>query len=155
MKKLLPQANDLDKVIDTFMYIYLHPSCTKQNLADYCGFTLRQVDYYTNACKYLDLINDDWSCTPLAVDIFTNNLAEVSERVYAKIISDELMGQIFAYIYVLPNEDPTTYAMELTKLFYPGYSESVYERRSDIIVKWCRRIINKMNTKYYKYGKSE
>jgi len=148
MGKILIQANNLDTVIDTFMYIYMHPGCTKQELADYCGFTLRQADYYTNACKYLNLINDDWSKTPLAVDIFTNNPAEISERVYARIISDELMGQIFARIYVLPDEDPSMFAMELTKEYYPGYSDSVYERRSDNIVKWCRRIIEKMNTKY-------
>jgi len=58
------------------------------------------------------------------------------------------MGQIFARIYVLPNEDPSAFALELTKEYYPGYSEAVYERRSDNIVKWCRRIIEKMNTKY-------
>ena len=148
MGKILIQANNLDMVIDTFMYIYMHPECSKQELADYCGFTLRQADYYTNACKYLDLINDDWSKTSLAIDIFTNNPAEISERVYARIISDELMGQIFARIYVLPNEDPSTFALELTKEYYPGYSDAVYERRSDNIVKWCRRIIEKMNTKY-------
>ena len=148
MGKILIQANNLDMVIDTFMYIYMHPECNKQELADYCGFTLRQADYYTNACKYLDLINDDWSKTSLAIDIFTNNPAEISERVYARIISDELMGQIFARIYVLPNEDPSTFALELTKDYYPGYSDAVYERRSDNIVKWCRRIIEKMNTKY-------
>lgn len=148
MGKVLIQANNLDLVIDSFMYIYMHPGCSKQELADYCGFTLRQVDYYTNACKYLDLINDDWSKTPLAVDIFKNNPAEISERVYERIISDELIGQIFARIYVLPNEDPSTFALELTKEYYPGYSDAVYERRSDNIVKWCRRIIEKMNTKY-------
>ena len=148
MGKILIQANNLDMVIDTFMYIYMHPECNKQELADYCGFTLRQADYYTNACKYLDLINDDWSKTSLAIDIFTNNPAEISERVYERIISDELMGQIFARIYVLPNEDPSTFALELTKEYYPGYSDAVYERRSDNIVKWCRRIIEKMNTKY-------
>lgn len=148
MGKILIQANNLDTVIDTFMYIYMHPGCTKQELADYCGFTLRQADYYTNACKYLDLINDDWSRTSLAIDIFTNNPAEISERVYARIISDELMGQIFARIYVLPNEDPSMFAIELVKEYYPGYSDTVYERRSDNIVKWCRRIIEKMNTKY-------
>ena len=148
MGKVLIQANNLDTVIDTFMYIYMHPCCTKQELADYCGFSLRQADYYTNACKYLELINDDWSKTPLAIDIFTNNSAEISERVYARIISDELMGQIFARIYVLPNEDPSAFAMELTREYYPGYSDAVYERRSDNIVKWCRRIIEKMNAKY-------
>ena len=40
MGKILIQANNLDMVIDTFMYIYMHPECNKQELADYCGFTL-------------------------------------------------------------------------------------------------------------------
>ena len=148
MGKILIQANNLDTVIDTFMYIYQHPECTKQQLADYCGFTLRQVDYYTNACKYLDLINDDWSKTPLAIDIFENNPAEVTERVYERIIGDEMIGQIFARVYVLPNEEASEFAMELTKEYFPGYSEAVYERRSDNIVKWCKRIIERMNAKY-------
>ena len=148
MKKLLIQANNLDTVIDTFTYIYMHPNCSKKDVADYCGFTLRQVDYYSNACKYLDLINDDWSKTPLAIDIFTNNPAEVTERVYARIISDELMGQIFSRIYVLPNEDHKTFAIELTKDYFPGYSDAVYERRADNIVKWCKKIIKSINSKY-------
>jgi hypothetical protein len=37
----------------------MHPECTHQDVADYCGFTLRQVQYYANACKYLDLINEE------------------------------------------------------------------------------------------------
>ena len=145
MKKLLIQANNLDMVIDTFMYIYRHPNCDKHELADYCGITLRQVDYYTNACKYLDLIDENMAMTPLAIDIFTNNSAEVTERVYERIITDELMGQIFAHIYMFPNEDHSDFALELVKLYYPGYSEAVYERRSDNIVKWCKKIISYNN----------
>ena len=145
MKKILIQANNLDMVIDTFMYIYSHPNCNKQELADYCGITLRQVDYYTNACKYLDLIDDDWAMTPLAKDIFAKNPAEVTERVYERIITDELMGQIFARIYMFQNEDHSEFALELVKQYYPGYSDTVYERRSDNIIKWCKKIIKYNN----------
>ncbi len=148
MGKILIQANNLDMVIDVFMYIYQHQGCGKQAIADYCGFTLRQVDYYTNACKYLDLINEDWTPTSLAKDIFENNPAEVTERVYARIISDEVMGQVFARMYVLPDEDPSAFALDLAREYFPGYSDAVYERRSDNIVKWCRRIIENMNLKY-------
>ena len=148
MKKLLIQANNLDMVIDAFMYISMHPNCKKQELADYCGFTLRQADYYTNACKYLDLIDDNWKLTPLSKDIFLNNPAEVRERVYERIIADGLMGAVFARMYVLPNENHSEYALELVKEYYPGYSDAVYIRRSDNIIKWCKRIINEINTKY-------
>lgn len=147
MKKLLIQANNLDTVVDTFMYIYQHPSCTKEDIADYCGFSLRQVDYYTNACKYLGLINDDWSKTPISIDIFTKNPAEVTERVYECVISDEIIGQIFAKLYTLPNEDHALFAKELMKDTYPGYSDAVYERRSDNMIKWCKKIITYFSNK--------
>ena len=141
MGKILIQANNLDTVIDTFMYIYQHPECTKQQLADYCGFTLRQVDYYTNACKYLDLINDDWSKTPLAIDIFENNPAEVTERVYERIIGDEMIGKIYRRMEEAPDENIAEYAKEVVMDYFPGLSEAVYKRRSDNMVKWCKKII--------------
>lgn len=147
MKRLLIQANNLDTVIDVFMYTYKHPGCSKQDIADFCGFSLRQVEYYANACKYLDLMNEDLSPTDLANEIFINNPAEVRERVYAQIISDELMGKIFARMYVLPKENHNQFAINLTKHFFPGYSEAVYERRSDNMVKWCQKIIMYMNKK--------
>ena len=141
MGKILIQANNLDTVIDTFMYIYQHPGCTKQQLADYCGFTLRQVDYYTNACKYLGLINEDWSKTPLAIDIFQNNPAEVTERVYARIIGDEMIGKIYRRMEEAPDENIAEYAKEVVMDYFPGLSEAVYKRRSDNMVKWCKKII--------------
>ena len=129
-------------VIDVFMYIYQHPTCTKQELADYCGFTLRQADYYTNACKYLDLINDDWSATELAKDIFENNPAEVTERVYKRITEDEMIGQIYQRMIDYPDSNISEFAKDIVMDYYPGFSDAVYDRRSDNMVKWCKKIIN-------------
>ena len=141
MNKLLPQANNLDTVVDVFRYIYLHPGCSKENIADFCGFTLRQVEYYTNACEYLGLINATWEPTIIGKDIFERNLSEVTERVYAQIILDPVMGQIFAMQYTLPEEDHSEFARQVVMDAFPGYSDAVYERRSDIIIKWCKKII--------------
>ena len=145
MGKILIQANNLDMVIDVFMYIYQHQDCGKQDIAKYCGFSLRQVDYYTNACKYLDLINEDWTPTSLADDIFKNNPAEVTERIYKKITEDELIGQIHKRMVDFPEENITVFAKELVMEYYPGLSNAVYERRSDNLVKWCRKIISYNN----------
>lgn len=147
MKKILIQANKLDTVIDTFVYIYIHPECTKEELADYCGFSLRQADYYTNACKYLDLLDESLKPTPLAKDIFNNHPAQVTDRVYERIIGDELMGKIFARMIMLPNDDIKDYSEGLVKEAFPGYSNTVYERRSDNIVKWCSKIITYIKNK--------
>lgn len=147
MKKILIQANNLDTVVDVFMYIYMHPGCSQQDIADYIGFSLRQVAYYVGACKYLDLINDDWSKTSLAIDIFTNHPAEVRDRVYARIISDDVMGQIFARMILFPEDSHNEYAEDVVKDYFPGYSDAVYARRADNIVKWCRKIISYIKLK--------
>lgn len=147
MAKLLIQANNLDTVIDVFMYIYLHPNCKKQDIADYCGFSIRQVDYYTNACKYLDLINSDWSPTKLAIDIFENTPAEITDRVYHRIITDEVVGQIYERVIANPEEYPKDFAKELVMEYFPGYSDAVYDRRSDNMIKWCKKISKYLNNK--------
>ncbi len=145
MGKLLIQANNLDMVIDVFMYIYHHQGCNKKDIADYCGFTLRQVDYYTNACKYLDLLNNDWTPTLLAKDIFEKNPAEVTERVYKRIVEDELIGQIYRRMIESPEENISEFAKELVMEYYPGLSKAVYDRRSDNMIKWCKKIISYNN----------
>ena len=142
MKKILVQANNLDTVIDVFMYIYLHQGCKKQDIADYCGFSLRQVDYYVGACKYLDLLNSDWTPTDLAIQMFETRPAEITECVYERIINDELMGRIYKKFVDSPSENHSEFAKKLVTDYYPGLSEAVYIRRSDIIVKWCKKIIN-------------
>lgn len=147
MAKILIQANNLDTVVDVFMYIYLHPNCKKQDIANYCGFSLRQVDYYTNACKYLDLINKDWTPTELANDIFKNNPAEITDRIYQRIIDDNLIGEVYSWMLKNPETDYSDRVRELVCENYPGYSEAVYKRRSDNIIKWCIKIFNYMNNK--------
>lgn len=147
MKKLLIQANNLDTVIDVFMYIFLHQGCKNTEIANFCGFSLRQVDYYTNACKYLDLINNDWTPTELAKDIFNNNPAEVTERVYQRIIEDEIIGEIYKEIETNPENYPRDYARELVMKHFPGYSDAVYNRRSDNMIKWCVKIYKYLNNK--------
>lgn len=124
------------------MYIYYHPKCTHKELAEYCGFTSRQVAYYTNACKYLDLLNEDWTLTDLGKDIFENSPAEVTERVYQRIIEDEMMGKVYSFIIDNPDGNVSEFAKDLVIEYFPGFSDAVYNRRSDNIVKWCKKIIN-------------
>ena len=146
MTKILIQANRLDVVIDVFMYKYHHPDAEKKDIAEYCGFTLRQADYYTNACKYLAFLNDDLTPTKLADDIFQNHPAYITERVYEQIITDELIGKIYARMAMI-NEDVYEYAMSLVQKYHPGYSRAVYERRTTNMIKWCTQIINFQNKK--------
>jgi hypothetical protein len=149
MSKILPQANDLDKVIDVLIYIHYHPGCNYAEIAEYIGFTERQAKYYVDACEYLELIVGKRRPSAICEDIFKNTPENVTERVYEKIITDNLMGQVFAKIYVLPDTDIDSFARELVSCYHPEIvSASTIERRAHNIVLWCKRIINYMNLKH-------
>jgi len=149
MKKLLPQANDLDKVIDVLTFIHYHPGCSYSEIADYIGFAKRQAKYYADACVYLDLVFDGRKPSAVCEDIFKNTPQNVTERVYEKIITDDLMGQVFARTYVMPDSDLDAFAKELVSYYHPEIaSSSTFERRTHNIVLWCKRIINYMNLKH-------
>ena len=149
MKKLLPQANDLDKVIDVLTFIHYHPGCSYSEIADYIGFAERQAKYYADACVYLDLVEDGRKPSAVCEDIFKNTPQNVTERVYEKIITDDLMGQVFARTYVMPDSDLDAFSKELVSYYHPEIaSSSTFERRTHNIVLWCKRIINYMNLKH-------
>lgn len=141
MKKLLIQANNLQTVIDVFKFIYQTPGCSMSQVAQHIGFTLRQANYYTNACLYLGLIDESMKPTPLAHDIFENSSSCIKERIYECIISDELIGKIYARMKLQPQCDIYKYAEAVVKDNYPGYSETVYKRRINNIITWCDIII--------------
>ena len=144
MKKLLIQANNLQTVHDVFTFIYKTPGCSKALVAKHIGFTLRQADYYTNACLYLGLIDEKMEPTPLAHDIFKKNPSNIKERIYECIITDGLVGKIFARRLLQPDYDVFAYAESIVKDNYPGYSDSVYKRRIDTIITWCDTIIKRI-----------
>ena len=141
MKKLLIQANNLQTVIDVFTFIYQTPGCSMSQVSQHIGFTLRQANYYTNACLYLGLIDESMKPTPLAHDIFENSSSCIKERIYECIISNELIGKIFAQMKLQPQCDIYKYAEAIVKDNYPGYSETVYKRRINNIITWCDIII--------------
>lgn len=149
MKKLLPQANDLDKVIDVLTFIYYHPGRSYVNIADYIGFSVRQAKYYVDACFYLDLVVDGLKPSVVCEDIFRNTPRNVMAKGYEKIITDDLMGQILARTYVMPDSGLDAFAKELVSYYHPEIdSSSTFERRTHNIVLWCKRIINYMNLKH-------
>jgi len=153
MKKSLPQANDLDKVIDVMTYIHYHPGCSEGEIADFIGFAVRQARYYVDACRYLDLVEKNRYPSAVCEDIFRKDPHSVTERVYERIITDELMGQVFARAYVLPDSDIEHFSQELVSYYHPEIaSSSTFKRRAHIIVLWCNRIIKSSNLKLNRYG---
>lgn len=140
MKKLLPQANTLATVIKTFKLIGNVTDCSLDDIADFNKFDRRQAAYYSNACYFLGLIDDDLHLTPLGEEIMEEP-KKAKVRVYELIIEHELLGQLFAKTALYPNHIAVREGKRLVKSLYPDYGEAVIDRRTKCLIGWCEEII--------------
>ncbi len=151
MKRILPQANTFDTVIRVFMFAGIKTNYTKQDIADFCQFELRQADYYLGTCIYYGLFDNRGKLTALGDDILNKDSIHCKERLYELVIGDELSGKIFAHILLNPNKDIKDikrFAADITRERYDNYSDAVIERRSSCIVGWCCEILDYLHIKH-------
>lgn len=143
MKKLLPQANTLATVIKTFKLIGNVTNCNLNDIADFNQFEVRQAAYYSNACYYLGLIDENLKLTPLGEDIMKEP-RQAKVRIYELIIKHELIGQLFAKTALYPKSVVEEEGKELVRSLYPDYGEAVIDRRTKCLIGWCEEIIDFM-----------
>ena len=136
MKKLLPQANNIERVIDVFVYVGTSGSDNLNELASFCNFDRRQASYYLNACFYLNLIDENANLTKLGKDILSDTKT-LRKRIYETIISDELISKVFARYIFEGKKEAKEFAFKLLKEDYSDYSDAVIERRISTILNWC------------------
>lgn len=122
-------------------------SCTMADIASFNEFELRQASYYSNACYYLDLINEDLSLTPLGKDILTDP-QKAKVRIYELIIKHDLIGKIFAKTALYPKRKAIKEGKELVREAYPEYGDAVIDRRTKCLIGWCEEIIEYMKTSH-------
>lgn len=140
MKKLLPQANNLDVLIETFKYCVEHPSYTKNGLAEHIGYQLRQVDYYLNACYYLDILDVNGKPNEYSLQLY-NYGEQLRLGIYERILNDALIGRIFTHYLVFPVAEIKDFAFREVSSSYPDYKEVVIKRRVSTILSWCDEIM--------------
>lgn len=140
MKKLLPQANTLATIIRTFKLIANTEKCTLDEIAEFNKFEKRQASYYTNACYFLGLINEDLTLTPLGEEIMLDP-PNAKIRVYELIIKHELIGQLFAKTSLYSKLIAVKESKEIVRAHYPEYGEAVIDRRTKCIIGWCEEVI--------------
>lgn len=145
MKKLLPQANTLATVIRTFKLIGNTIDCTLDDIADFNKFDIRQAAYYSNACLFLDLIDENLCLTSLGEDIMQEP-RRAKIRIYELIIKNELIGQLFAKTALYAKRTAVKEGKELVRARYPEYGEAVIDRRTKCLIGWCEEIIEYMKT---------
>ena len=141
MKRLLPQANNLDTVVKVFVYACNKINCTQNDIAGFCGFEPRQAAYYLNACYYLGLTDETGHVSELGAEVLQDP-SSVKLRVYELIINDSIIGEIFAHLFVFPDDDNKAFAYNWLKRNYPDYSDAVIRRRASTLLNWCDEILN-------------
>ena len=141
MKKLLPQANNLNTLVDVFIYTTNISNWTLNDVAEYCHFDVRQSSYYINACFYLGLLNEDSSLSDLGKSIISER-GLIKEKIYEIIISDAIISKIFSYRLIRGDVGIKNYVISFLSQKYPDYSKAVIERRANTIINWCNEIIS-------------
>ena len=140
MTKLLPQANTLDTVIKAFVYASNKKNCTLQDISLFCGFTDRQASYYTSACHYLNLLDENMKPTDLGNAILAD-MGSVRVKIYELVMNDDLVGRIFHNMLLYP-KDAIRLSREWVASRYPEYGNAVIERRTQCLMSWCQEIID-------------
>ena len=139
MKKLLPQANSLQTVIDVFIYISSMSNWVLNDVAEFCKFDPRQSSYYINACYYLGLIDKDQNLSELGSEIIKNP-SQIKSRIYELVISDPLISKVFAKLLISGEDNLKKFTFGLLRKEYPNYSDAVIERRASTLINWCNEI---------------
>lgn len=147
----LPQANNLDTVIDVASYLYGFPGSSMEQVAEYIGFTRRQAQYYTFACEYLGLIDENCMPTTLCNRIMAKGGLNKTEGVYECVLNDEVMGRVFARLALFPECDIDQYALSIASIYFPELAEnSTLVRRCHGIVLWCKKILEYITMNHQK-----
>ncbi len=141
MKRLLPQANSLTRVIDVFIYYGCRKNCSIQDVASFCQFEPRQAQYYLNAAVYLDLLNEDLQITDFGRKLLDDS-SDIRRVIYERIISDDVIGKIFAHMLLYPQEDPKVFGSLYISSLFPEYGDAVIQRRLSTLVSWCKEILD-------------
>lgn len=145
-----PQADRMSRIINLVELLYEKPMM-KQDITSKYAFDERQTYYYTDAGRYLDLIdksNDENGNTVFHLSACGKRIMELKykERQLA-IVTQILMHRVFnetlkLYLQLgkMPEKKTIVQIMKRAKL-YRVESDSTYLRRSSTVVNWVNWIL--------------
>ena len=151
-----PQADSFERVINLCELLKQKDFITKEEITQSYDFDARQTDYYSNAGKYLGLLDtgkDSLSgqigcyLTPKGKQVFNINLVDRQKEFMKIIVSHSAFKQTLK-LYLENGEMPTkeniVEIMRKSKLHKVG-SDSTYFRRASTITGWINWIMNQID----------
>lgn len=148
-----PQADSFERVINLCELLRQKEFLSKEDITFNYDFDERQTDYYSNAGKYLGLIdtgrdpltgNRGCFLTTKGKQVFNLNLIDRQKEFVRLIVAHRAFKETLK-LYLENGETPTKEAivelMKKSKLYNVG-SDSTYFRRASTIIGWNNWIIN-------------
>lgn len=150
-----PQADSFERVINLCELLKQKDFITKEEITQSYDFDARQTDYYSNAGKYLglletgkDIVSGQIGCflTVKGKQVFGVNLIDRQKEFIKIIISHSAFKQTLK-LYLengeMPNKEEIVEIMKKSKLYKVG-SDSTYFRRASTITGWINWIMNQI-----------
>lgn len=146
-----PQANSFERVINLCELLNENTFLTKDDITENYDFNARQTDYYTNAGRYLGLINKTkkkakitFFLTKEGEKLFKLSIT-TRQRKFIELILSHSVFQETLKLYFQKLETPTTdeivEIMKSSKLYNIGAFKT-YSRRSSTILRWIIWILD-------------
>ena len=145
-----PQANNFDRIINLCEILDTHELSCEQITEEY-AFDLRQADYYTNAARYLGLVDKRCSdglpslfyLTAKGKKIINSNYKQRHLAFCTAILQHEVFRKVFIRYMDL---GVTPAIQEIMNIMYGSHlynlkSENTYKRRSSTVIAWVTWII--------------
>lgn len=150
-----PQADSFERVINLCELLNQKDFITKEEITQNYDFDARQTDYYTNAGKYLGVIDfckDSITGLPGCLlttkgrQVFSTNLLE-RQKVFIKLIISHSVFKSTLELYlengIMPDKSTIIDLMGQSNL-YNLNSESTFVRRASTIIGWTNWIVNQI-----------
>lgn len=148
-----PQADSFERVINLCELLKQRGVLTKEEITQNYDFDSRQTDYYSNAGKYLGLLNSKSDngqricyLTPKGNQVF--NLSIVDRQIeFVKLILSHITFKQTLKLYFDSGNVPTRESIiEIMKQYRPYnvVSDSTYYRRASTITSWINWILNQI-----------
>lgn len=148
-----PQADSFERVINLCELLKQKEFISKQEITQNYDFNARQTDYYSNAGKYLGLIDTgrdqltgQTGCflTTKGKQVFNLNIIDRQKEFVKLIISHKAFKETLKLHLdngEIPDKETIVEIMKLSKLHNVG-SDTTYFRRASTIIGWTNWIIN-------------
>ena len=148
-----PQANSFERIINLCELLKQKEFITKEEITQNYDFDARQTDYYSNAGKYLglidtgrDLLTGQTGCflTKKGKQIFNVNLIDRQKEFVKLIVAHKAFKQTLELHLEhgeMPNKEIIVEVMKQSQLYKVG-SDSTYFRRASTIIGWTNWVIS-------------